>query len=258
MSQKQYDEIYTRRIADWQRMAHWISGQDIDEKKLAKEQKRFNRTLRKVNKINELRRKHRTYLLNLPAAYIILGVGNYFGEPDEYEEILDLFIEEYSNLKEGEYDGERIPLVWSGARSVDFGICYSLDQAGAMLADWNVPTGLHNFFNEEENPLEALIHYTLGYPGIGPKEAMGIAGLEKMIQRTDAQGVLFYNYLGCPMCAVNTFLSGGYVKQKLGIPSLSLDGSFPTEAPTGQLITRIEAFAEMLRGKQNIFEKETA
>lgn len=250
MSRKQYDEICSRRIADWQEISNWISGHDIDEKRLAEEQKRFNRTLQKVNKINELRMKHRVYLANLPAAYIILGIGNYFGEPEEYEKILDMFIEELSGLADGEYDAHVIPLVWSGSRSVDFGICHSLDQAGAMIADWNVPTGLHNFFREDENPIDALIHYTVGYPATEPSGAMGIVALENMIQQTAAKGVLFYGYMGCPMCAVNTYLSSGYVKEKIKIPYLSLDGSFPTEAPTGQLVTRIEAFAEMLRGQR--------
>ncbi len=76
---------------------------------------------------------------------------------------------------------------------------------------------------------------------------MGPAFLSEMIKEQDAKGVLFYNYMGCPMCAVNTNLTGGFVKEYLKMPYLSLDGSFPTEPPTGQLMTRIEAFVEMLR-----------
>lgn len=76
---------------------------------------------------------------------------------------------------------------------------------------------------------------------------MGIPALNKMIAETGAKGILFYNYLGCPMCAVNTYLSGTFVKKHLKLPYISLDGSFPTEPPSGQLVKRIQAFAEMLK-----------
>jgi len=36
-----------------------------------------------------------------------------------------------------------------------------------------------------------------------------------------------------------------YFHQK-GIPSINLEGSFQTGAPTGQLMTRVKAFIEML------------
>lgn len=168
-SEKQYEEIRRRKILDWQEMSNWISGHDIDEKRLVEEQRKFNRTLQKVNRINELRKLHRSYLVNLPAAYIILGIGNYFGEPEEYEKILNLFIEELSSLPEGAYDEPCVPIIWSGSRSVDFGICHSLDEAGISIYDWNVPTGIHNYFNEEESTIDALVHYTLGYPKVGRK-----------------------------------------------------------------------------------------
>ena len=248
ISVEKYNRLFKRRVDDIQEVAHWISGKDIDEARLKEEIIRFNRTLGKVNQINSLRKKHKTYLANLPSAYIILGIGNYFGRPDEYEDILDEFIKELSSLPEGSYNDDVVPLVWSGARSVDFGICHSLDLAGGILLDWNVPTGLHNYFAEDEAPINEIVHYTLGYIDRKVDEKMGPAFLAKMIEEQEAKGVLFYNYMGCPMCAVNTNITGGFVKNNLNLPYLSLDGSFPTEPPTGQLITRVEAFVEMLRG----------
>lgn len=247
ITEKKYWELYRRKEADLQEISNWLSGHDVNEEKLGLELKRFNRILYKVNQINMLRKKHKSYLANLPAAYIILGIGNYFGQPEVYEETLDLFLEELTGLQDGEYNKDLVPLIWSGARSVDFGICHSLDRSGGILLDWNVPTGLHNFFNEDEPPLESLIHYSLGYYGKEVNGVMGSMALEQMIRENDAKGVLFYNYMGCPMCAVNTYLTGDYVKKRTAVPYLSLDGSFPTEAPTGQLMTRIEAFLEMIR-----------
>lgn len=241
-----YDTIYKRKEADLQEISRWISGKAIDENTLESELVRYNRILKKVNKINELRKKHQSYLANLPSAYIILGIGNYFGKPEQYEEVLDQFIEELSSLPEGAYDTSGIPLLWSGARSVDFGICQALDEAGGIIFDWNVATGLHQYFDETVSPIQAVVEYSLGKKGKEQTQGMGLAALEQMIKDNDAKGIIFYNYMGCPMCAVNTNLMGGYVKEQLQIPYLSLDGSFPTEPPSGQLLTRMEAFMEML------------
>jgi benzoyl-CoA reductase/2-hydroxyglutaryl-CoA dehydratase subunit BcrC/BadD/HgdB len=247
ISDEKYDKLYRKRVDEIDDMARWISGKPIDKDCLKLELERFNRTLKKVNTINNLRKRHKTYLANLPAAYIILGIGNYFSRPDEYEEILDLFIDELSKLPEGTYDDDVVPLIWSGARSVDFGICHALDLAGGILLDWNVPTGLHNYFAEDEDPVDAVAHYTMGYHGKKvEKERMGPGFLSEMIKEQEARGVIFYNYMGCPMCAVNTSLTGSYVSKNLNLPIISLDGSFPTEPPTGQLLTRVEAFVEML------------
>ncbi len=245
LPEKKFKELFSRRKESNQAIFRLLTGNDIDKERLREELVRYNRTLKKVNDINELRRNHKSYLKNLPASYIILGIGNYFGHPMEYEEILDEMTEELKALPEGAYNDELTPLVWSGARSVDFGICDSLDKAGGVLLDWNVPTGLHNFFDEDEDPEDALVHYGIGYNGRKKSASMGISVLDQMIREVKAKGVIFYNYMGCPMCAVNTFLMGRYVKE-LSLPYLSLDGSFPTEAPTGQFVTRVEAFLEMV------------
>ncbi len=222
-----------------------ICGEPLSEERLSAELSRYNRILKKIEYINHLRRSHRTYLGNLASAYIMLGVGNYFGRPERYEEVLDELTAELKALSPGEYDDEVIPLVWSGARSVDFGICDALDQMGGLILDWNVPTNLHQYYNEDIPAIQAWLNYSLGL-GADGKPAGGNILLPQIIRDVKAKGVLQYGYLGCPMCAVGIHLTQGLVREHLGIPCLDIMGSFPSEQISGQMRTRLEAFIEML------------
>ena len=222
-----------------------ICGEPLNEKRLSAELSRYNRILGKIEHINHLRRKHRTYLGNLASAYVMLGVGNYFGRPERYERALDELTSELESLAPGEYDDEVIPLVWSGARSVDFGICDALDQMGGLILDWNVPTNLHQYYSEEIPAIQSWLNYSLGL-GADGKPAAGNVLLPQIIRGSNARGVLQYGYLGCPMCAVGIHLTQALVRKNPGIPCLDIMGSFPSEQISGQMRTRLEAFIEML------------
>ena len=56
---------------------------------------------------------------------------------------------------------------------------------------------------------------------------------------------MLYGYIGCSFASVDREMWRNYFHQK-GIPSINLEGSYQTGAPTGQLMTRVKAFIEML------------
>jgi benzoyl-CoA reductase/2-hydroxyglutaryl-CoA dehydratase subunit BcrC/BadD/HgdB len=56
---------------------------------------------------------------------------------------------------------------------------------------------------------------------------------------------VLYGYIGCSFASVDREMWRNYFHQK-GIPSINLEGSYQTGAPTGQLMTRVKAFIEML------------
>ena len=72
-----------------------------------------------------------------------------------------------------------------------------------------------------------------------------LAPLEKVITGFGARGILFYGYVGCSFAGVHQEIQRDYF-QKQGIPSISLEGSFQVGPPSGQLLTRVRAFVEML------------
>jgi benzoyl-CoA reductase/2-hydroxyglutaryl-CoA dehydratase subunit BcrC/BadD/HgdB len=51
--------------------------------------------------------------------------------------------------------------------------------------------------------------------------------------------------VGCSFGSIDTELKRSYFKKR-DFPSIAIDGSFQVGPPTGQLITRIKAFVEML------------
>jgi benzoyl-CoA reductase/2-hydroxyglutaryl-CoA dehydratase subunit BcrC/BadD/HgdB len=52
-------------------------------------------------------------------------------------------------------------------------------------------------------------------------------------------------YVGCSFAGVQTEILCDNFRKK-GIPSITLEGSFQVGPPTGQLLTRVRAFIEML------------
>jgi len=69
--------------------------------------------------------------------------------------------------------------------------------------------------------------------------------LEQEINKVNARGLVLYGVIGCSFQSIDKEMWREYFHKK-GIPSINLEGSFQTGAPTGQLITRVKAFIEML------------
>jgi benzoyl-CoA reductase/2-hydroxyglutaryl-CoA dehydratase subunit BcrC/BadD/HgdB len=69
--------------------------------------------------------------------------------------------------------------------------------------------------------------------------------IENEISKVKARGLVLYGYIGCSFASVDREMWRNYFHQK-GIPSINLEGSYQTGAPTGQLMTRVKAFIEML------------
>ena len=53
--------------------------------------------------------------------------------------------------------------------------------------------------------------------------------------------------MGCSFGGIHKEIQRDFF-QKLGVPSIALEGSFQVGPPTGQLLTRVRAFIEMFDG----------
>ncbi len=242
---KRLDKLVDFFVGEIHGVVEWLTGSsEIDEIKLAFELKRKNRLLEKMRKILDLRLKHPLYVKSLATIQMLnVGLNNYFGKPEEYEEALDLLIEELEAKPVDEAELKKvIPLVWAGGTGQEFGIYEAIDQAGgALLGLRSVP---FKDFREDIPPVEALARYVYDNQGAGAGIfARNVIELE--LEKTDAQGLILYGYIGCSFASVDREMWREYFHKK-GIPSINLEGSFQTGAPSGQVLTRVKAFVEML------------
>jgi len=226
-------------------VVEWLTGsREIDEDRLRTEILRKNRLLKKVRHILELRLSHPFYLKSLPTILLLnIGLNNYFGKPEEYEAMVDELTTELENEPVNEDDLKRvIPLVWAGGTGQEFGIYEAIDQAGgSLLGLRSVPFKL---YREDVPPIEALVRYIYDNQGAGA----GIFArnvIETEIDKVKARGLVLYGYIGCSFASIDREMWRSYFHER-GIPSINLEGSFQTGAPSGQVMTRVRAFVEML------------
>lgn len=226
-------------------VTEWLTGsRSIDEEKLKVEILRKNRLIDKIKKILDLRIQNPFYIRSLPTILLLnIGLSTYFGKPEEFEAMIDLLIQELETAPVSQEDLQRvIPLVWGYGTGQEFGIYDAVDQAGgALLGLRGVPL---KKYREDVPPIEALVHYIYDNHAAGAGTYMREI-IEQQIDKIKARGLLLYGYIGCSFSSVDKELFREYFHQK-GIPSISLEGSYQVGAPTGQVLTRIKAFIEML------------
>ncbi|TWH47553.1 2-hydroxyacyl-CoA dehydratase subunit D [Sporomusa sp. KB1] len=242
---KRLEELVKFFVEEIYDVVEWLTGsRKLDEDKLKVEIQRKNRLLNKLRTVLELRRQHPFYVRSLATILMLnVGLNNYFGKPEEYEAAIDLLIEELQNTPVNAADLKNvIPLVWAGGTGQEFGIYEAIDQAGgALLGLRSVP---FKQYREDIPPVESLARWLYDNAGAGA----GVYArnvLEHEVDKLNARGLILYGYIGCSFASVDREMWRKYFHEK-GIPSINLEGSFQTGAPSGQVLTRIKAFVEML------------
>ncbi len=241
---KRLEQLVNFFIAQIHDVAEWLTGSRIiDEDRLKVEIQRRNRLIAKVRRILELRRQHPFYMRSLPAIYLLTGLNTYFGKPAEYEATVDLLLAELENQPINEEESRRaIPLVWVGSSGQEFGIYESIDQAGgALLGFRGYP---FNTYREDISPVESLARHVLGNQNAGASIYVQKV-IEQESERIEARGLVLYGYLGCSYGSVAREMWRNYFHSK-GVLSINLEGTFQVGRPSGQVLTRIRAFIEML------------
>ncbi|HWR09128.1 2-hydroxyacyl-CoA dehydratase family protein [Sporomusa sp.] len=226
-------------------VTEWLTGNRvIDAGKLKVEILRKNRLIDKIKRILDLRIQNPFYIRSLPTILLLnIGLSTYFGKPAEFEETVDLLINELETAPVSPEDLQRvIPLVWGYGTGQEFGVYDAIDQAGgALLGLRGVPL---KKYREDVPPIEALVHYIYDNHAAGAGTYMREL-IEQQIDKINARGLLLYGYIGCSFSSVDKELFREHFHHK-GIPSISLEGSYQVGPPTGQVLTRIKAFIEML------------
>jgi benzoyl-CoA reductase/2-hydroxyglutaryl-CoA dehydratase subunit BcrC/BadD/HgdB len=226
-------------------VAEWLTGRrEVDPEKLKIEIARKNRLLGKLRKILDLRLTHPFYMKSLAIILTLnVGLNNYFGQPTKYEAAIDELIAELEKAPVNEKDLKTvIPLVWAGGTGQEFGVYEAIDLAGgALLGLRSVP---FRFYREDLPPLEAIARWVYDNSNAGA----GVYAREVLnfeVEKLKAKGVILYGYIGCSFASVDREMWRRFFHEK-GLPCINLEGSFQTGSPTGQVLTRVKAFVEML------------
>lgn len=240
-----FEQVVRFLVGELEDLAVWLTGKKINEERMAQEIVRMNRILSKVRRIMELRLKNPLYVKSLPTMFILMGSGHYFGKPEAFEAVLDGLINELESASIVPSPlGKVVPLTWIGARGLEFGVYKAIDDCGGALLSWFTPNPYDRNWREDVPPLESMARYILDYFLVG-SPVNQIKGIERMIEQSSSKGIFFYHYVGCAFGGVHVEIFREYFR-KMGIPSIGLDGCFQVGAPSGQLLTRVRAFIEML------------
>jgi benzoyl-CoA reductase/2-hydroxyglutaryl-CoA dehydratase subunit BcrC/BadD/HgdB len=245
LSKERFESLVDFAEAELKGLVSWLGG-NLDEERLHYEIKRINRIHRKVRRILELQVANPDYMETLETMFLWNGANHNYGAPKEYEEICDELIEQLEEVSLIKREINKVPLVWAGGRGQEFGLFKLIDDLGGYIASWTMTGGLLRDYNEDMPPLRAIAYnivFGLGGPG-GSRERLPF--LEKSVQASKARGIIFYGYFGCSFTSVNFEVARNYFSKK-GIQSLILLGSFQIGEPSGQSITRLKAFMEMVK-----------
>lgn len=242
---ERYDQLVKYFVEEIYRFYYWLSGtSNIDEEKLTYEIRRKNSFMAKIRKIMDLRIKHPLYIKSLAVMYLLNGLRHNFGKPEAFSDLLDELIEELESQKEGKDEQDRIiPLVWTGGNGQEFAVYQTIDEAGGALLGF-VSTPYAKDYREDVYPVESLARFLLDSQWAGAAIYQREV-IEQQIKKVNARGLILYGYLGCSFGSVAREMWRDYF-HKNGIPSINLEGTFQTGDATGQILTRIKAFIEML------------
>ncbi len=123
------------------------------------------------------------------------------------------------------------------------------EESGARVVAHDACSGSKSYerlVDEEGDPLDALVRFTLGIPCacMSPNE-----GRLDLLRRTVAtyrvQGVIDTVWMACHTFNVESVLVQRVCRQELGIPCLKIETDY-SDADEGQLRTRVDAFVEQM------------
>jgi benzoyl-CoA reductase/2-hydroxyglutaryl-CoA dehydratase subunit BcrC/BadD/HgdB len=244
-------ELVAFLVNELQKVSLWLTGKRVDEDRLTAELKFKNRIVRKVRHILDLRIKAPFYLNSPPTAQILLGSNHYFGQPKEYEAVLDQLIAELEIAAATPEKRFFIPLVLAGGVAGGPKLLKVIEEANGAVLGWVIHST--SDFREDVPPLESVAHYLFDAQlkgelgeGAGASATLRRVRVEELVDKTKARGIISSFVTGCPYGSVVQGLERQYFKKK-GVAFVGLEHSVHAEEPpTEEQITRIKAFIEML------------
>ncbi len=182
-----------------------------------------------------------------------------------YEALLDRLL---SQLAERAVEPGRARLLIGGAASDEPGLLAAMEDLGALVVSDTLCFGTRAFLpqrgvfhalaqepagrQEPADPVRALAErYLLGsrcprmYDAFGDRYDF----LREAMSRSDAQGVILVNNKFCDLHGFDNAMLARRLRED-GLPVLSLEKDYGSQADQGRLRTRVQAFLEQLGGQQ--------
>lgn len=238
--------------AELDRLARWLTGKSVDEKRLRAEIVRKNRITKKVRRVIDLRVQHPKHMPSLSALQVMAGSSHYYGQPERYEQALDQLIAELASLPPATERRTAIPLVFAGGGAAGLEVFEAIEQSNGVVLGWVTFHSLDREYREDSPPLEAIAHYLIEAQQAGELGELGGAPalprrhrIEEEIRKTGARGVIASGVTGCPYNSIVQQVEREHFK-KLGIPLIALETSVHREPSTEEQLIKLKTFVEML------------
>jgi len=244
-------EVVRFLASELRRAAEWVNEGPLDELRIAAELQRKNRIQTKLKELLRLRLAAPLYLSAVPTLQFILGATHYFGEPHEYERLLDEVIGEVRHAGRTPTLEPYIPLVLAGGAGGGPGILNVIEESRGAILGWLVAET--EPYREDVSPYESIAHYVLSGQargelgeGAGTSATFRRYRLEELVEETAAKGIVSSAITGCPYGSIVQQLERAHFK-KLGIPVIALETTVHNQRPTEEQVMRVRTFVEMLR-----------
>jgi benzoyl-CoA reductase/2-hydroxyglutaryl-CoA dehydratase subunit BcrC/BadD/HgdB len=172
--------------------------------------------------------------------------GEYL-HPDDFLNLLDRFLAE----SRGKSSHKGPAVVLSGVLPNPPEILSFLDELGVRIAHDDLLNCSRRFLSPPslaDDPFEALTEIYFGMPPCSTKDFSVAQRLHDLIDKTrrcNAKGIIFYVVKFCEPELFDVPILMEEIKKK-GLATMLIDVE-PNSGLTGQLATRLEAFAEMIR-----------
>lgn len=244
------DELVKFFANELRKATIWLQGKPVDEDRLAEEIRLKNQAIRKVARIMDLRLKRPRDLGSLPMMWLIFGTSSYYGDPAQYNALLDQILHDLEQAAQTPDPRPYLPLILAGQPPGGLSFFELLENAGAVLVGLVIlGTAL---YREDVPPLESLAHYLFESQLRGELgEATGASALlrrrriEELIEKTGARGLVSSAVTACPYASLVQQIERNYFR-KQGFPIVALEHSVHNEPITEEQTMKIKAFLEQL------------
>jgi len=232
-------EYFRRQIIHLKYTLETYKSCEITEEELKKSISAYNRLRETFREIRDLRINH-----SIKTSEIMELILDKEKKPEEIIEKLQKAKEKFT------HGNDRPKILLAGSVMEDVSIFKIIEDAGGYVAyeDFcSVNRLLDHPVNTSIPPIEGLAERYLNKnfcPRLSGSSKEKINSLKNIIKTYNINGIIFYIIKFCDIYSWETHLVSSEIRS-LGIPFLVIEGDYPIRAK-GQLITRIQAFMEMV------------
>jgi len=238
----EYVEFYA---SEARRLALWLTGEPVDEDRVAEDIRERNVIIRKIQEMMRLR-LHNPFYVPLVKVNEISQLSANKKFERRWFAAMDLLLDELREVAK-EPTPFHIPLVLVGVMHCE-DLYHAIDETIGAVVSGFTP----QLYREDLPPLESLGDYLLEMQLRGDMhdKCGGVVSLrrdriERELKEFNARGVIIGGTTNCPYLAIAREMEYEYFTRK-GVPVLVLDGTAHNDPATEEQKMKLRAFIEMM------------